>query len=302
MVMLKAWLESPLDTNGRFNVPDLGIVEVKPAKFEARDLTLVATSCDGTDVKADYSSKWQLMSDFLNLLLYSRLSLSKVIAARVEPDNCTVKVSHFVRLYRQIPTADTMAMPFGFPQTQRAIDRNVKPAGEPARAALTWLLKALRSEDAVDRMLYLWVALEAITPPIKSQPSCDKCRRDLACTHCGNPPATHRVVKAITQHLSEFANAKAISRLYALRSSVVHGKIGASAKEAERLAEQVMPLTVIAIKAVNRAMGWDPDRPSIKLLGSVNRDIYIDSEPIFETPEAVDQPILMNPRMVQFVV
>jgi hypothetical protein len=143
--------------------------------------------------------------------------------------------------------------------------------------------------------MYLWIALEALSPEIKSQPNCGKCQALLNCPKCGPAADVPRVIKSIETYLASRVKRKVINHHYKLRCQMVHGRIPADAHSAKQLSSDVMSLMVIALEAIKNELGWArAEEPSLRLDGTTHDSISVSTELVIKNVAARLEPLLIK--------
>ncbi len=277
---------------GTFEIHDLGPVTFERVEDEVSPLTLVRFECAGTDVKVDLGKQWYSLGELIHLVCFSELAPSVVVCASVNELPLVVGKENEHRIFHRLPTVGSGMLPVGFPLVPRAFGSVPNVQREEVRAAVDWFLRAHRSFDVYDRTMYLWIALEALVPPVKSSPKCESCDRDLTCPSCGEVPPGYRVNQAIQAYLKGYVDKKTVSRLYAKRSKIVHGSHRADQKVMNELMFDAMRLTQIVIQSINRELGWTDERPSQLLDGHIGLSSHADSRIVLKTEAALKTPPL----------
>jgi hypothetical protein len=302
MLVLRAWIQPPLAATGQITTPSghaVNFVQFSEERDEKRArYTVASLPWTGNDPEVPLMPAWDILSECVSLVCFAEMSHSTVVAARVEEDVPAGTECMFVG-YPTIPSSNSLCMPFGFPQTKRRLSETPALKRPEIRAALSWLLRAQRSFDAFDRTMYIWICLEALTPPMKAPPTCDKCRNDLTCPTCSEPPHVYRVVAAIEKYLTNHLDRKAFRRLYELRSKMVHGQLMAGGKDSEKLSQQSMTLTRLAIEVMKAELGWDArSEPHFDLQGGTTNHLSIKSVQVCSSEESKLSPHLLDLELV----
>lgn len=254
MLTLRMWGEPQLRPSAEFDVPGLGRVVAEPVEWTpegkqvAQKLTLVSCDVPGDDVSADLGKYWSLLGWGLNCLAFCRLSPLHVTLSRVEPAVVQIGGPAACKIYVGLPPPlGELSLPVGFPHRRRDAPPPAQVFREQVRAAMGWFIRSLEARGGVERMVFLWIALEALA---------------------SNPkPGKGGITKAISAYVGNVlpAYAKDMSRLYDLRSRLVHGSLERVSDTALRASDSAMVLTHIVIECLKKEMAWPSDEAPLLL-------------------------------------
>lgn len=262
MAVLKLWVEAPLHQTGTVYTPGrpdvtLEAINCTLAGVERR-FTLLSLEVKGESIDGEFSAEWQTLHDAYELIAFAGNSLSDVVASRVEPDGIVAGVPLECEWYRVPPPIATLYLPFGLPSSERLVWHNAIMS-EVARGAISWYLRALRSSDPFERLVFLWTVLEGLSPQVSRPAMCPKCHQvSLTCSRCGPPPSTPGVLKSILALCAELpgVTSKEIREPYGVRSAVVHGQMRPDFAASSAAGKGLLRLWEIAHLALKHTLGW----------------------------------------------
>ncbi len=302
-LVVQTWLEPSQDVPTEWQEPEsdlarLRVVHWKNGALAVNSLLLeFDASCD--DINQDWQEDQRRVSMFVNRLRYLYNPHLHVVSCRLiewgklPGDRVNFRIVNSPHIDGTIGQS---VLSGG--RVAGYLDRKILSDGMDNKIdrAIRWYLAANQSKHAAEAVLYLWISIESLVPPMKMPWKCVECKSERThCEHCGAPTDNYAVMRSIRQFLlqNNLCSKKEIENLYSLRSRLVHGTVGLDNQSVAACMRNVDRMRSLAHAAIKQCMNIQGEYPRIEehpfgLTPSIDMTCYVECD-----NETYSQPSLI---------
>jgi hypothetical protein len=135
-------------------------------------------------------------------------------------------------------------------------------------AAISWYLMGRLAPNAVQQVLFQWIGLEALAPPVTGPWQCrhPECQKDIPqCPHCGRPTEGPKSVRSIREYVIGTLGASRVEfdGLYRLRNSIAHGGLAMDPDGIDKATSKTFRIQELLLHGIKKRLGWPLTKPPI---------------------------------------